>query len=84
MAYVLLYDTNLKDWTVDENRIIRRLGETVKGEDRFSVNKGSKKTKDRVTERWEVYAVCQRKESKLSVFVLHQWVMAAIIPPNGH
>lgn len=40
-------------------------------------------TKERVTEQWEVYAVCQHKASKMSVFVLHQWVMAAIIPPNG-
>lgn len=29
-------------------------------------------TKERVTEQWEVYAVCQHKESEMSVFVLHQ------------
>ncbi len=41
-------------------------------------------TKERVMEQWEVYAVCQHKESEMSVFVLHQWMMAAIIPPNGY
>lgn len=34
--------------------------------------KGELETKERVTEQWEVDAVCQHKESEMSVFVLHQ------------
>ena len=37
-----------------------------------SERKGELETKERVTEQWEVDAVCQHKESEMSVFVLHQ------------
>lgn len=96
MTFVLLCNPSLKGWTVNENRIAVRLWgwdtndthkkkkKTDNGRDRFREKKGEWETKERVAEQWEVYAVCQHKKSEMSVFVLHQWVMAAIIPPNGY
>lgn len=56
-------------------------GETVKRRD---IQREKQETKGRKTQQPDFYAVCQHKESKMSVCVLHQWVMAAIIPPSGY
>lgn len=62
---------------MEKNRLAGKLGGRETN-DKRQANRGTDsarkelETKERVTKQWEVYAVCQYKESKMSVFVPHQ------------
>lgn len=64
-----------------DNKMTNDKREPVKRQD---IQREKQETKDRNTQQPDFCAVCQHKDSKMSVSVLHQWVMAAIIPPSGY
>lgn len=87
LCLVVWYWRGADEWRdLQKDRQMTKEGETMweMDSEKGGGGKGKEETKERVTEQWEVCAVCQHKESEMSAFVLHQWVMAAIIPPNGY
>lgn len=80
-------DRNLKGWTVCDNtdRLIGKetndMEETENG--KMERKQGARGGKKRVTAVGGSHCL-SAQESEMSVFVLNQWVMVAIIPPNGY